>query len=146
MLFRSCPAHGIVSQAPRGWVSAFAPLVTLFLMRESPAWGGSRSLPIVINVFIIVRYVRARMRLPLLCMAQLPLQVVYLSLHDLFIILFLGYVTAHTGMASSSFSGVYAPFSKPSVLFVSITLRDWEVALLLGSSRLRLMGAYSMRA
>ena len=115
-------------------------------MRESLAWGGSRSLPIVINVFIIVRCVRARMRLHLLCMAQLPLQVVYLLLHDLFIILFLGYVTAYTGIASASLSGDYAPFSKPSVLFISITLRVWEVALLLRSSRLRLMGACSMRA
>ena len=126
--------------------SVFTPLVTLFLIRESLAWGGSRSLPIVIIVFIIVRRVRARMRLLSLCTAQLSLQVIYLSLHGLFIILSLGYVTAHTSMASASLSGVYAPLSKPSILFVSITLMVWEVALLLGSSRLRLMGAYSMRA
>ena len=135
-----------MSQAPRRWAFAFAPLVMLFLMRESLAWGGSRSLPIVIIVFIIMRRVRARMRLPSLCMAQLSLQVIYLSLHGLFIILSLGYVTAHTRMASASLSGVYAPLSKPFVLFVLITLRVWEVALLLGSSRLRLMGAYSIRA
>ena len=115
-------------------------------MRESLAWGCSRSLLIVIIVFIIVRRVRARMRLPSLCMTQLSLQVIYLSLHGLFIILSLGYVTAHTRMASTSLSGVYAPLSKPSVLFISIMLRIWEVALLLGSSRLRLMGACSMRA
>ena len=86
------------------------------------------------------------MRLPSLCMAQPSLQVIYLSLHGLFIILSLGYVTAHTGMASASLSGVYVPLSKPFVLFVSITLRVWEVTLLLGSSRLRLMVAYSTRA
>ena len=74
-------------------------------MRESLAWGGSRSLPIV----IIVRHVRARMRLPLLCMAQFSLQVVYLSLHGLFDILSLGYVVAHTRMASASLNGVYTP-------------------------------------
>ena len=51
----------------------FAPLVTLFLMREGLAWGGSQSLPIVIIVFIIVRHVRARMRLPSLCMSQFSL-------------------------------------------------------------------------
>ena len=135
-----------MSQAPRRWAFAFAPLVMLFLMRESLAWGGSRSLPIVIIVFIIMRRVRARMRLPSLCMAQLSLQVIYLSLHGLFIILSLGYVIAHTRMAFASLSGVYAPLSKPFVLFVLITLRVWEVALLLGSSRLRLMGAYSIRA
>ena len=115
-------------------------------MRESLALGGSRSLPIVIIVFIIMKRVRARMRLLSLCIAQLSLQVIYLSLHGLFIILSLGYVIAHTRMASASLSGVYAPLSKPFVLFVLITLRVWEVALLLGSSRLRLMGAYSIRA
>ena len=115
-------------------------------MRESLACGCSRSLLIVIIVFIIVRRVRARMRLPSLCMMQLSLQIIYLSLHGLFIILSLGYVTAHTRMAFTSLSGVYAPFLKPSVLFISITLRVLEVALLLESSRLRLMGACSMRA
>ena len=115
-------------------------------MRESLAWGGSQSLPIVVIVFIVMRHVRARMRLPSLCMVQLSLQVIYLSLLGLFIILSLGYVTAHTGMVSASLSGVYAPLSKPSILFVSVTLRVWEVAMLLRSSRLRLMGAYFMRA
>ena len=86
------------------------------------------------------------MGLPSLCMAQLSLQVIYLSLHGLFIILSLGYVTAHTGMASASLCGVYAPLLKPSILFVSVTLRVWEVSLLLGSSRFELMGAYFMRA
>ena len=108
--------------------------------------GGSRSLPIVVIVFIAVRRVRAKMRLPSLCMAQLSLQVIYLSLHGLFIIQSLGYVTTHMGMTSASLSGVYAPLSKPSVLFVSVMLRVWEVALLLGSSQLGLMGACSMRA
>ena len=101
---------------------------------------------IVIIVFIIVRRVRARRGLSLLCKAQLSLQVIYFSLCGLFIIPSLGFVTVHTGMASASLSGVYAPLSKPFVLFVLITLRVWEVALLLGSSRLRLMGAYSIRA
>ena len=54
------------------------------------------------------------------------------------------YVTAHTGMASASLSGVYTPLPKPSVLFAPAMLTVWEVALLLGSGRLRLMGAYSM--
>ena len=135
-----------MSQAPRRWAFAFAPLVILFLMRESLAWGGSRSLPIVIIVFIIMRRVRARMRLPSLCMAQLSLQVIYLSLHGLFIILSLGYVIAHTRMASASLSGVYTSLSKPSILFISITFKVGKVTLLLGSSRFRLMGACSMRA
>ena len=115
-------------------------------MRESLAWGGSQSLPIVIIVFIVVRRVRARRGLSSLCMAQLSLQVIYLSLYGLLIILSLGYVTAHMRMASASLNGVYAPFLKLSVLFVSTMLRVWEVALLLGSSWLGLMGACSMGA
>ena len=85
------------------------------------------------------------MGLPSLCLAQLSLQIIYLLLYGLFIILFLGYVTAHTGMASASLNGIYAPLSKPFILFVLVMLKVWEFALLLGSSWLRLMGTYSMR-
>ena len=115
-------------------------------MRECLSWRGSRSLPIVIIAFTIEGQVRVRMRLPSLCMAQFSLQVVYLSLHGLFVILSLGYVIAHTRMAYASLSGVYTSLSKPSILFISIMLRVWKVTLLLGSSRFWLMGACSMRA
>ena len=134
-----------MSQALRRWASVFTPLVMLFFMREGLALRGSRSLPVVIIAFIIEGQVRVTMRSPLLCMAQFSFQVIYLSLHGLFVILSLGYMAAHTRMASASLSGVYTPLSKPSVLFISITLRVRKVALLLGSSRLRLMGACSMR-
>ena len=85
------------------------------------------------------------MRLPSLCMAQLSLQVVYLLLHGLLIILALGYVTAHMRVASASLSGVRTSLSKSSIFFISITLKVRKVALLLGFSQFRLMGAYSMR-
>ena len=115
-------------------------------MREGLAFRGSRSLPIVVIAFIIGGQVRVRMRSPSLCMAQFSLQVVYLSLHGLFVVLSLGFVAAYTRMASAGLSGVYTPLWKPFVLFTSITLRVGKVALLLGSSRLRLMGgAYFMR-
>ena len=117
-----------------------------FFVRKGLALRSSQSLPIVIITFIIGGHVRARMRSPSLCMAQPSLQVVYLSLHGLFIILSLGYVTAHTRMASASLSGIHISLLKPSILFISITLRVGKVTLLLGSSRFRLMGAYSIRA
>ena len=79
-----------------------------------------------------------------MCKVQLSLQVIYFSLHGLFVISSLGYVTAHTGMASASLNGIYAPLSKPFILFVLVMLKVWEFALLLGSSQLRLMGACSM--
>ena len=107
---------------------------------------GSRSLPIVIIAFITGWHVRARMRSPLLCMVQLSLQVIYLSLHGMFVILSLGYVTTHTRMASASLSGVHTSLSKSSILFISITLKVRKVTLLLGSSRFKLMGACSIRA
>ena len=118
----------------------------LFLIREGLAWRGSWSLPIVIIAFIIRGQVRVRMRLPSLCMARFSPQVVYLSLHGLFVILSLGYMTAYTRMTSASLNGVYTSLLKPSILFISITLRVEKVALLLGSSRFRLMEACSMRA
>ena len=76
-------------------------------------------------------------------MAQLSLQVVYLLLHGLLIILALGYMTAHTSVASASLSGMRTSLLKPSI---SITLRVGKVTLLLGSSRFRLMGTCLMRA
>ena len=121
------------------------PSVVLFFVREGLVWRSSRSLSIVIIAFIIGGHVRARMRSPSLCMVKLSLQVVYLSLYGLLIILSLGYVTAHTRMAFASLSGVYTSLSKPSILFISITLRVGKVTLLLGSIRFRLIGACLMR-
>ena len=80
----------------------------------------------------------------MLCKVQLSLQVIYFSLHGLFVIPSLGYVTAHTRMASAGLSGVYTPLPKPSVLFIPNMLRVLEITLLLGSGRLRLMGACPM--
>ena len=115
-------------------------------MGEGLALRGSRSLPIVIIAFIIGGQIRDKMRSPSLCMAQFSLQVVYLSMHGLFVILSLGYVAAHTRIASTSLSGVYTSLSKPSIVFISTTLRVGKVTLLLGSSRFKLMGACLMRA
>ena len=81
-----------------------------------------------------------------MCKAQLSLQVIYFSLHGLFIIPSLGYVAAHTGMASAGLSGVYAPLLKPFILFVPAMLRVWEITLLLGSGWLGLMGVCPMGA
>ena len=103
-------------------------------------------MPIVVIVFIVEKRVRARRGLSSLCKAQLSLQVIYFLLYGLFIIPSLGFMTTHTGMASASLSGVYTSLSKPSILFISITLRVGKVTLLLGSSRFRLMGACSMKA
>ena len=82
--------------------------------------------------------------LSLLCKAQPSLQVIYLSLHNLFVIPSLGHVTTYTGMTFAGLRGVYAPFPKPSIFFILAMLRVWEITLLLGSGWLRLMGACSV--
>ena len=76
-----------------------------------------------------------------LCKAQPSLQVIYLSLHGLFVVPFLGHVTTHAGVASAGWRGVHAPLPKPFVFFVSAMLRVWEITLLLGSGWLKLVGA-----
>ena len=120
---------------------------------------------IVIVTFIIGRHVKPRMRLPLLCMVQLSLQIVYFSLHGPLIVLFLRHmapnffwlqgpvvilslkhVTTRAGVALAGLSGVYASLSKPSILFVSITFGVRKVTLLLGFGWFGLMGACLMRA
>ena len=76
--------------------------------------------------------------------AQPSLQVIYLSLHGLFVILSLGHVTTHMGMASTGLRRVYTPFPKPSVFSIPTMLQVWEITLLLGFGWLRLMGACSV--
>ena len=63
-----------------------------------------------------------------------------------FIILSLEHVTAHTRIAFVGLSGVHTSLSKPSILFISITLKVRKVTMLLGSSWFRLMGACLIRA
>ena len=119
-----------------------APLVTLLLVGESLAWGSPRPSPIVVIIFVIERCVCAgRGGLSSLCKAQPSLQVIYLSLQGSFVILSLGHVTTHTGMASAGLRCVYTPFPKPSVFFIPAMLRVWEITLLLGFGWLRLIGA-----
>ena len=111
-------------------------------MGESLAWGSLGPLSVIVIIFIVKRCVWARGGLSSLCKAQPSLQVIYLSLQGSFVILSLGHVTTHTGMASAGLRRVYTPFPKPSVFFIPAMLRVWEITLLLGSSWLRLMGAY----
>ena len=131
-------------QAPWRWAFTFAPLVTLLLVRESLAWGGSWTFACSRHHFRHREVCLCRGELSSLCKAQPSLQVIYLSLCGLFIILSLGHVTTRTGMAAAGLRGVYAPFLKPSVFFISAMLRVWEITLLLGSGWLRLIGAYSV--
>ena len=100
-----------------------ASLVTLLLMGESLAWGSPRPSPVIVIIFIVERCVCAEGGLSSLCKAQPSLQVIYLLLHGSFVILSLGHVITHMGMASVGLRRVYAPFLKPSILLIPAMLR-----------------------
>ena len=155
-----CPAHGIVSQAPRRWAFAPTPPVVFFFMGKGLTWRSPRSSSIVIVTFIVRGCVKPRTRLPLLCMVQLSLQIIYFSLHGPLIVLFFRqmtlnffwlrgpvvilsskHVTTRARVAFVGLSGVYASLSKPFILFVSITFGVRKVTLLLGFGWFGLMGA-----
>ena len=129
MLHRVCIAvvngEGWLLESPgeRGSFNT-ASLVTLLLVGESLAWGGPGPLLVVVIIFVTERCVCAGGGgLSSLCKVQPSLQVIYLLLHGLFVILSLGHVITHTGMASAGLRRVYAPFLKPSVLLIPAMLR-----------------------
>ena len=115
-------------------------LVALLLMGESLAWGSPGSLPVVVVIFVVEGCVCAGGGL-----SSLPsLQVVYLPLHGSFVVPFLGHVATYAVVTFAGLRGIHAPFSKPSLFLVPAMFRVWEVALLLGSGWLKLMGACSV--
>ena len=110
-------------------------------MGESLAWGSPRSSHVVVIIFIVEGCVSAGGGLSSLCKAQPSLQVVYLPLHGLFVVSFLGHVATHAGVTAAGLGGIHAPLPKPSLFLIPAMLRVWEIAPLLGSGWLRLMGA-----
>ena len=76
-----------------------------------------------------------------LCKVQPFLQVIYLPLHGSFVVPFLGHVATHASVTSAGLRGIHAPLLKTPLFLVLAMLRVWEIALLLGSGWLRLMGA-----
>ena len=97
--------------------------MTLLLVGESLAWGSPGSLPVVVVILVVEGCVSAGGGLSSLCKAQPSLQVIYLPLHGLFVVPFLGHVTTHAGVASAGLCGVHAPLPKPSIFFLLAMLR-----------------------
>ena len=101
-------------------------LVTLLLVGESLAWGSLGSLPVVVVIFVVEGCVSAGVGgwgLSSFCKAQLSLQVIYLPLHDSFVVLLLGHVTTHTIVASAGLRGIHTSLPKPYVFLVPAMLR-----------------------
>ena len=126
--------------APWRGTSTLALLVTLLFVGESLAWGSLGFLPVVVVIFIVEGCVNAGGGLSSLCKAQPFLQVVYLPLDGSFVVPFLGHVATHAGVTSAGLRGIHAPLPKPSLFLVPAMLKVWEIALLLGSGWLKLMG------
>ena len=96
----------------------------------------------VISVLIVIRgYVRTRRKLPPLRMVQFLFQVIYLLLHDLIAVSFLGYVTAHLGVAFARLGGIHASLSIPFILLILFMIKASKITLSLGPYGFRPLGA-----
>ena len=121
--------HGIITQALTRWVLVSPSMPLLFFIREGFAWGSSWS-PLVTDVLLLIRkYVKAGRGPSSLCMAQSLFQVVYLSLHDLTVVLSLGYATAHLGMALARLGGMHTPLSIPFIAPILLRVRKTSLPL-----------------
>ena len=67
-------------------------------------------------------------------------QVIYLLLHGLVVVLSLGYVTAHLGVAFARLGGIHTPLSIHFILLILYMFRARKITLLLGSYRFYLLG------
>ena len=59
-------------------------------------------------------------------------QVIYLLLHDLVVVLSLGYATTHLGVAFARLGGIYTPLPIPSILLVLFMIGSGKITLSLG--------------
>ena len=137
--------HGIITQASTRWALVFSSMMVLVFVRECLAWRSSWSLPVIALFFIIKGYVRTGRRPPLLCVAQFLFQVIYFLLHDSVIVLSLGYVTAHLGVAFARLGGMHTTLSIPFILLILFMFRARKITLSLGSYRFFLLGIYLAR-
>ena len=66
-------------------------------------------------------------------MVQFLFQVIYLLLHGLVVVLSLGYVIAHLGVAFARLGDIHTPFSIPFILLILFMFRARKITLSLGS-------------
>ena len=62
-------------------------------------------------------------------MAQFLFQVIYLLLHGLVVVLFLGYATAHLGVAFARLGGMHTPLSILFILLILFMFRARKITL-----------------
>ena len=117
--------------------------MTLFVIGEGFTWWSSWPLPVHSVLFIIGRDIRDGRGSLLLCLMELLLQVINLSLHDFIIISLVGDVTFPSKTASTYMHGMHTAFL--IVFPISFTFMVKEIILLMNIPRFRLMRTCSMR-
>ena len=115
-------------------------MMVLVFIREGLTWRSYWSLPVIVVLFIIRRYVRIGRSSPSLCTTQFLFQVIYLLLHGLIVVLSLGYMIAHLGVTFTRLDGIHTPLSIPFILLILFIFSARKITLLLGSYRFYLLG------
>ena len=131
-LFHNVSSYSFARKTP-----ALPSMKMLFLTGKGLAWWSSRPLSIYSIFFIIGRDIRVGRGLLLLCLTELLLQVINLSLHGLIIIFLVGYETFPLKTASTCVDGMHTAFLM--VFSISFTFKIEELILLTNISRFCLM-------
>ena len=139
--FAQCLFHNISSYSFARRVPAFPSMKMLFLTWEWIALWSSRPLSIYNIFFIIGRDIRTGRRLLLLCLTELLLQVINLSLHGFIIILLVGYVAFPSKTASTRVGDMHAAFLIVSP--ISFTFKIKEIIQLMNICGLCLIWTWS---
>ena len=105
-----CFFHNDNSHSFARRASAFSPVMALFIIGEGFVWWSSWPLSINSVIFIIRREIGVGRGSPLLCLMELLLQVINLSLHDFIIILLVEDVASPSKAASTGIGGMYSAF------------------------------------
>ena len=132
-----CLFHNVSSHSFARRASMFSPVMALFIIGEGFAWWSSWPLSVNSVLFIIGRDIEVGRGSPLLCLMELLLQVINLSLHGFIIISLVGDVASPLKAASTCMGGMYIAFS---IFFpISFTFEIEEIILLMKVHRFRLM-------
>ena len=139
--FAQCLFHNVSSYSFARRVPAFPSMKMLFLTWEWIALWSSRPLSIYNIFFIIGRDIRTGRRLLLLCLTELLLQVINLSLHGFIIILLVGYVAFPSKTASTRVGDMHTAFLIVSP--ISFTFKIKEIIQLMNICGLCLIWTWS---
>ena len=132
-----CFFHNISSHSLARRASAFPSVKALFIIGEGFAWWSSWLLSVHSVLFIIGRDIGAERGSLLLCLTELLLQVVNLSLRDFIIISLMGDVAFLSKTTFTCVDGMYITLL--IVFLISFTFKIEEIILLMNIRRFRLM-------